>query len=75
MKWYYILLIVLAGIAVGMIVSSMLKSKSKASPPVKSSRVITSNPDIKVESSNDVDVITKDNSDGTKTVAVARRTV
>ncbi len=79
MKWYWILLIVLGSIAVGVIVSQVVKSKSKASSPVKVATASTNqigprttDPSVQVASNGQVDVITKDNADGTKTVAIAR---
>ena len=74
MKWYWILLIILGAIALGMIITLMVKPKAN-SPATKTNPIgpRTVAPDsVKVEKGEDVDVITKDNADGSKTIAVAR---
>lgn len=74
MKWYWILIIVLAVIAVGVIIGLAVKKSKKASSPAKALVKAIEKPatDVKVSTGNGVEVVKKDNEDGTKTVAVSR---
>lgn len=74
MKWYWILIIVLAVIAVGVIIGLAVKKSKKASSPAEALVKDIEKPatDVTVSTGNGVEVVKKDNADGTKTVAVSR---
>lgn len=71
MKWYWILLIVLGAIFVGMLISSAVKPKAKTTSTLTDT--VTTKPAVvntTVASGPKTDIVTTDNADGTKTTTV-----
>lgn len=66
MKWYWIALIVVVAIVVGVLIYRATKKPSASSPATTTTSVT------KVASNGKTDVITKENPDGSKVVAIEK---
>jgi len=82
MKWYWILLIALGAVALGVIISMAIKKpKNEAGLPIRKETVPVDTktaaevgkPIAVTPSSKEVDVTTNVNSDGTKTIALRQK--
>jgi hypothetical protein len=72
MKWYWILLIALAAVAVGVLIAKMIKPKSSTSVSGNALGNSPAKPVVTVTNAPGVEVVKETNADGSSTLAVSR---
>ena len=78
MKWYWIVLIALAAVAVGLLIGKAMKPKNGASSPANATGTasttnpLAGKPAISVASANGVEITKDTNADGSAVIALTR---